>query len=318
MRSQKGMILPVILLAGATLFAGCGQKPVAKVNGVGITQDEYMTELEKMHNPATGKSLGESVLEKLITNKIVLAQAENEKVMPTDADVQKQIDIQQLNPQFEETLKQSGMSLADYKSDCKAQLALQNLYTKDVKVSSKEVEDRYNQIHKLSPTAFNTPALAYGQIIVLPSQDQAKKVVAILNQNADFSIVAQKESIDKATGARGGDLPAVNLSDPTSKVEPALLNALKTVPVGKISAPIKIQNVFVIVKVKKRSEAKEMSKDLSSWVIKQSLLVEKANAKGKSLQEFSDSLREKAKIEILRPSVKGAMNKSDIEAPIAK
>ena len=79
--------LPVIA-ALAVFAAGCGQKPVATVNGEPITRDEFFqTVLNGTSGAQPNMALGIQVLESMINERLLLAEAKREGVVPTDADI---------------------------------------------------------------------------------------------------------------------------------------------------------------------------------------------------------------------------------------
>jgi parvulin-like peptidyl-prolyl isomerase len=304
--SQKVAAVLTSVLLGAALITGCGQKPVAKVDGKDITADAYMAEMERIKLPTAPKSLGEMAMEKLIDDTVVLSEAEKQNVMPNDKDVQLELDATKFqNPQFDETIKQTGMTPTEYKENVKIQLAKLNLYTKGISVSKKDVDAEYHTAKKSAP--YTMPPSVKWQVIVLPTSAEAEKIQKVLSEGANFSMVARDKSIDPQSKERGGEMPMIQLSPTMQGVPPELAKALRTLPEGKISDPIKVSGVYVLMKVTERTTDRLMPTAMSEWLVRKDLLLRKAAEKQKPIDEFISSLRDKSKVEIFRDRVKDAV-----------
>jgi hypothetical protein len=158
---RKRLPLCVMLLGGILLAAtGCGRKTVGEVNDSAISQAEYYKTLERMAvpltrgenpilDPATGRIIREQAgylaLRMLIDRRLVLQMAEKEKVMPTEEEVQKELERQKKQPGFNERLKTLGYTQDDLKEDIKVELAAFKLITKGITVTDEEVKKAYQQ-----------------------------------------------------------------------------------------------------------------------------------------------------------------------------
>src|SRR4051812_46396415 len=105
-----------ILAALALLAAGCGQKPVATVNGEPITRDEFFQTV--LSTPSGGQpnmALGIRVLEGIINERLLMAEAKREGVVPTDAEVTTRLNelrtqVQKQGSNLDQQLQQAGLS----------------------------------------------------------------------------------------------------------------------------------------------------------------------------------------------------------------
>jgi foldase protein PrsA len=87
--------------------------------------------------------------------------------------------------------------------------------------------------------------------ILVKTQDEADAVEARLKGGEDFAAVAKAVSIDKGSGAKGGDLGC----NPKGVFVPEFDSAASTLPVNQLSDPVQTQYGFHIVLVKERKEA---------------------------------------------------------------
>ena len=79
-----------------------------------------------------------------------------------------------------------------------------------------------------------TDAPRHSRHILVSSEAEAKEIVAKLKSGADFASLAKEKSLDKASGAKGGDLGYAGRGVMVPSFEEALFN-LKS---GEISAPV--------------------------------------------------------------------------------
>lgn len=310
-------LLAVALLVTG-LLAGCGgEKPVAKVNGIAITADSYMSEMEQFRPQDSPKSLGEVAMNRLVTDAVILSTAEKEKVAATDEQVNKDLDVARFQtPDLEAKLKQAGLTLEDYKKLSKTQISQMNLYTQKAKVSQKEIDAEYAKSKGLYP--YTIPPSASWQMIAVSSEEEAKKVLAMLDKGANFGLVAQEKSMDPRSKARGGEMDPIPLTEVIPGMDPVMAKALKTLPIGKYSEPIDFQNAYLIIRVTNRSKPREMPRPLCEWLIRKDLLMRAASKSQKSPDEFVQNLTAKAQIDIYRDRVKDVMKPPTMAVPMPK
>ncbi|OVE78791.1 hypothetical protein BVY01_04405 [bacterium I07] len=80
--------------------------------------------------------------------------------------------------------------------------------------------------------------------ILLDSEAKANEVLVQLNQGGDFSALAGQHSIDKASGAKGGDLGEFSRGD----LMPAFEESVLKLKVGEISSVVKSAIGYHIIK----------------------------------------------------------------------
>lgn len=84
--------------------------------------------------------------------------------------------------------------------------------------------------------------------IVVPTREDADKVVARLQGGADFAVLASKTSIDQATRLEGGDLGYMT----EDEAPPELQKVIKSTPVGGISKPFQTAMGWHVAKIEDR------------------------------------------------------------------
>lgn len=123
--------------------------------------------------------------------------------------------------------------------------------------------------------------------ILVPTEDEAKKVIAELKKGAKFEDLAKKESKDPGSGANGGDL---DWATPNSYV-PEFAQALLKMKKGETTqVPVKSQFGWHVIRVDDIREAQLPKLEDVRPQIAQQLQQQK-------LAQFQDQLRKSAKVE---------------------
>jgi len=182
--------IPLLIAATAALIAvgGCNNKPkvddspvIATVNGSPITEDSYDFFKARLHqrihpDPAKEREL---ILEQMINQRLLVGYAEAQK-LDQEKDVYQALERQRdalLIGAAQRDILKSYPDLTE--EDVKAR------YDEEVKATHKTA---YNVSH-----------------IVVPTEDEAKAIIAELKQGADFAKLA-KEKSKGPTGEKGGEL----------------------------------------------------------------------------------------------------------------
>ncbi len=122
--------------------------------------------------------------------------------------------------------------------------------------------------------------------ILLGSKEDANKIVRRLKKEA-FDKLAKAESIDKSTSESGGDLGYL-ISGGMYKEFEDVLSKLK---VGKISAPVKTQSGWHIIKLEGKKDAIALPYDKVKGAIAQDIST-------KAIRSYIDTLLEGSKIKL--------------------
>lgn len=197
-----------------------------------------------------------NALNSILEQKVCAKKAVTLKLMPTDADLNKQIDdkLKQIkemyendDAKFKEALKAENMTEDQLKKAIKDSIVTtivkQNV-VKDIKVTDEEVQ-KYYDTHK--ETEFSKGAGADMYHILVATEDEAKKIKKELDGGAKFADEAAKYGTD-GTKTTGGSLGFVEYE--AANMDKDFLAGAKKLKEGEISNPVKSQYGFHIIMVK--------------------------------------------------------------------
>ena len=272
---MKGKIL--ILAAALCAFAaGCkrdvspGPNVWAVVDGKQILRDEVEKNFRSRLNadsPAPSQeealSVKLSVLDELINSEILLERAQKMNLVATDAEVEDKF-TEAKSPyteeEFQNRLKDTGLTVDDLKSDIRRQLSIQKLLNREVvakiSITDQDVADFYSK----NRGQFNItePQYRIAQIIITPRPDptvrnrkndkatneaeagrKAAMIIQKLDGGADFAQVAMDYSEDSSSST-GGDLGFVPESS-LNQSDPSLKKIVLGMKPGQFTQPIPVR-----------------------------------------------------------------------------
>lgn len=206
---------------------------VVETKAGNITKDELYNALKDRY--------GDQILQELVYGKVL----DNEfKVSDKEIDAKLNELKDQLGPQFQMAMQQAGFKTEDqFKKTLKVALLQEKAAAKDIKVTEKEMKDYYDNIK---------PEIKASHILVA-DEKTAKEVEAKLkDKSATFEELAKKYSKDTASAEKGGDLGWFG----PGKMVPEFEEAAYKLKVGEISAPVKSQFGYHIIKLTDKKEVK--------------------------------------------------------------
>ena len=134
---------------------------------------------------------------------------------------------------YQQFLKTSGMSEEDIlfrvKLDQLQQKLTQKITKSATKVSDEDVKEYYDKNQK----RFAQPERRDLLIVLTKTEAKANEAKAALESGEDFKAVAKKYSIDEASKAQGGKLPAVAKGQQEKALDTAVFSAKK----GPVEGP---------------------------------------------------------------------------------
>lgn len=320
MKLMRTLLVVALLGAFALSAAGCSEKNVAaRVNGEVITIEELDQQVEQLKEQypdmfedvdGEGRLLDYKVrlLDNLIDQMLVAQAAEEMGVEVSDSQVAEQ--IEQLKAgfgdeaQFTEAITAANMTMDSLEDQIREQLLTQQLIASlesDASITDEEIAAYYEKNEK----QFYQEAAKRASHILFEADDEktAKKVLAELEDGADFANLAKKYSTDNATAANGGDL-----GWPSTPYVEEFQAALDKLDVGEMSALVKSGYGWHIIKVTDEREASQQSLKEVSDQVKEALLSQRRTD---AYQGFLDGLRDKAEIEIVLEELKTAQPSSE-------
>ncbi len=267
------IVLSVVALAG---FVQAQSKPVldkivAVVGNEIILKSEmdYQVQLSAYQNKLdpSDPQLRSRVLEALVDDKLILAQAILDSVTVTDDEVNRQLDsrIQNLTKQLGSEQKVEevyGMSISKIRSefvdDMRKQMIIEKLKQQkfgDMKVSAVEVHNFFDTYKDSLPQVPEQVTLSHIFVIPKPSTKAreeayslAKSILDSLRAGADFAALAKKYSQDPGSASSGGDLGWAK----RGQFVPEFEHAVFEMKPGEISDIVETQFGFHIIQLLER------------------------------------------------------------------
>jgi peptidyl-prolyl cis-trans isomerase SurA len=251
MKTVRGAVRTLPIVLAASVLPGCSSEPAAPpvtadtwavVDGKQIMRADVDKAFERGRNPTQTLSDEEmfiaklSLLDEMITQELIIAQAATLQVTVADAEVDKAVTDAKggaTDEAFRQELTRRNLTEADVREslrrDLIVQKVLQKQITEKVAVSDQEVTEFFNA----NRAQFNLPedAVRLAQIVVTPGPDQQvgnrsgddatspqaaeakiKMLMERLQANTPFGDLARDYSEDPESAPRGGDMGLVPLS----------------------------------------------------------------------------------------------------------
>jgi peptidyl-prolyl cis-trans isomerase C len=266
--SALGGCLAVILLVGTPVLADDSNPVLAKVNGSEIRQSDVNVAEEELGpslaqlDPATKQ---ENVLSFLIDMKIIAKAAEDKKIENSD-DFKKRLAF------------------------ARERLLMDKLLASEGKAAI--TPDAMKAVYEDASKQITSEQEVHARHILVPTEEEAKKIEEQLKKGADFAELAKKESKDPGA-SDGGDLGFFT----KEQMVPEFSKVAFTLEPGKISDPVKTQFGWHIIKVEEKRARKAPTFDQVKPQIEQ-FVTRKAQA------DYVAKLRETAKVERMdKPAV---------------
>jgi foldase protein PrsA len=252
------------------------------------TDADYKKQCEQQYN-----QLRDQVLGLLISFQWIEREAEDQGIKVTDAEVKKSFDEQKKQSfpktaDYEKFLKDSGQTNEDVLQRVRLDTLSQKIRDKVTKGKDKVTDQQIADYYNKNKAQFAQPERRDLSIVLTKTEAKAKEAKAALDSGESFKSVAKKYSIDDASKAQGGKLPAVAKGQQEKAFDEAIFKAKK----GKISGPVKTQFGWYVFRVDKVSKASQQTLEQAKTTIKQVLASQNQQ---KALDEFVKDFRKKWK-----------------------
>lgn len=260
----------VALLAGGLLFApvapaAAQDDPVlAKVNGVDIHQSDVALAEEEAGGqlPQMTPEARRDYLVSFLSDMLMVAQAAEQQKVGDSAQFKRRLAFNRNRLLMDEMLQKAGKAAI-------TDQALRDTYQEAVKQMGDEEEVRARHI-------------------LVPTEDEAKAIVADLKKGANFEELAKTKSKDPGAAAQGGDLGYFTKDQMVPEFSEAAFKLAK----GQVSEPVKSQFGWHIIRLE--DKRKKPAPDFEA--VKPQL---EAYVTRKAQADLVAKLRETAKIERL-------------------
>ncbi len=265
--------LVLTFASAAPLAAQDAKDPVvATVNGTPITQSDLaVAEEEAGQLPPMSEAAKKDYLVQFLADAILITKAAENKKLGDDATFKRKLEFARQKLLMEALLAQVAKEAS---TDAAMQAVYNDAFTKI------PAEEEVKAAHIL------VRATAGDDKASKAAEDKIKAVIARLNKGEDFAKVAAEVTEDPSGKANGGDLGYFT----KEQMVPEFANVAFSLDKGKISAPVKTQFGWHVIKVEdKRTKPKPSFADVKPQV--EQFVARKAQA------EFVTKLRADAKIE---------------------
>lgn len=248
---------------------------VASVNGEKISKDELYDVMLKQG--------GQQALDSLISQKVVELEAKKQKIAASEQDIQKELDkyYNQYGGKevFNQALAQNGFTLDEVKKDLELNVKLNKLLETRISISADEQKTYFEE----NKASFAQEMQVKASHILVETEEKANEIKEKLAKGEDFARLAKENSTDPGSKENGGDLGFFGSGQMVKEFEQAAF-ALK---VGEISAPVKTQHGYHIIKVTEIKDAEEANYEKNKDKISDILFEQKLQTEyGAWLQEL--------------------------------
>jgi peptidyl-prolyl cis-trans isomerase C len=281
---------------------------LARVNGEAVTKvdlDRMVKNMELSANkPVPAERRDEilrQVLDQLVTYTVLSQETRTRQVQVTDTEVEgnvKQMRAQFPNEaEFNKALAARGLTIEKLRSDARVDLSINKMMEAEMATQPLPSDAQVREFYDKNPDKFETVRASHILFKFDEKADDASKkkllaeAEAVLKQakgGSDFAELARKHSKD-GSAAQGGDLDFF----PRGKMVPAFDQAAFALLPGQISDIVTTQFGYHIIK---QTDRRPVPFEQVSERIKQFLAEQQ---KQQRAQAFVESLKQKAKIEVL-------------------
>ncbi len=330
MQSYGAAVAAVLLVLGLSACDDVADGGVAAVvNGYRITYDELddyqgqqMPGQDAPPSEEQARMLRLNLLREMIDRQILLQKAESYGLAAVDDEVDARFrEFRAPFPsdeEFEGSLRERGLSLAELRVSIRRNLAIEKLFNREItsRVTVSEVE--LQQYYEDNRASFSRPEpqLHLAQILVTATTESpppnllnddatdrkaaSEKITMLaerLATNEAFDTLAQNYSEDPASASSGGDLGFIPQSS-LEKAPVALRRVVAALSPGETSPVVEIDGVFRIIHLISRQPAG--LRDFSDPSVQQEIRETLFNRKDQLLRSaFLEVSRSEARVENL-------------------
>jgi parvulin-like peptidyl-prolyl isomerase len=284
--------------------AGKPDVTVATVDGAPITQGELERRLRRVTGEAdvsdAEPALRASLLEQLVDERILLAEAERRGLSIPAADIEAKARAEETAmgaEAFATMLETEGLTPESFRRQVGDQLLVRAiLATVPPPKPIREFDVReYYDAHK---SQFAQPPQYRARLLTVASRPEAEALRAQIEGGADFATLASTRSISPEK-AQGGDLGFV----PEGQMPPEIDRAARALEPGGLSPVFESPFGLHVLKLEDRRPARQQTLDQARSEIFRVLNTSRAE---QATETWLAGLRAKAKVEILDPNLKAA------------
>jgi foldase protein PrsA len=238
-------------------------------------------------------ALRDQVLQLLVSFEWIEGEAKLQNIKVTDAEITKTFEKQkkQAFPKeadWQKFLKDSGQTQKDIIKRVRLDTLSNKIREKVTKGKDKVSDAQITAYFNKNKQRFAQPERRDLRIVLTKGQAKAQQAKRAIQSGQSFAKVAKKFSIDQASKAQGGKLPAVAKGQQEKALDSAIFAAKK----GKLTGPVKTQFGYYVFEVTKVTKASQQTLAQAKATIKQTLASQNQQ---KALDTFVKSFRKRWK-----------------------
>lgn len=214
---------------------------VATVGKDTISRQDWLNEIEARY--------GKDILKEMIDQKVIEEMAAKYKIKIADREVERE--FRMLQTTYNSFSKKDNKNENKWKQQIRTSLLLEELLTKDVVVSTKELKSYYDK----NKNQFQVPAAYHLSHIIVKTKEEAEKTFKELTQGSGFSALAMERSIEEFSANEGGDIGY--LSEADERYPKQYLETAKMLKVGAYSEPLKVKQGYALLRLEGELSGKE-------------------------------------------------------------
>jgi foldase protein PrsA len=253
-----------------------------------VTDAQLKSQCKQEYN-----SLRDQVMQLLVSFKWIEGEAKAKGIKVSDKEVKASFAKQkkQAFPKaadFDKFLKDSGQTEADILKRVRLDTLSNKIRTKVTKGKDKVTDAQIAAYYNKNKARFAQPERRDLRIVLTKDKAKAEQAKKAIESGTPFAKVAKKYSIDQASKAQGGKLPAVAKGQQEKALDTAIFAAKK----GQLTGPVKTQFGYYVFDVSKITKASQQTLDQAKTTIKQTLASQNQQ---KALDAFVKSFRKRWK-----------------------
>src|SRR5918999_1209680 len=253
------------------------------------TTDEQLKEQCKQEY----EQLRDQVLQLLTSFEWIEGEAEEMGIKVSDAEVKKSFEEQKKqsfpkDADYQKFLKDYGQTEQDVMQRVKLDLLSNKIRDKVVKGKDKVTDAQIKDFYDKNKERFAQPERRDLRIVLTKNRARADQAKAALEDDQSWKAVAKEYSIDEASKAQGGKLPAQSEGTLEKSLDEAVFDAER----GELSGPVKTQFGHYVFQVEKVQAASQQTLEQAKETIRKTL---QSQNQQKALDNFVKDFRKKWK-----------------------
>ena len=259
-------VLLAALIAVGILYYQANSQAVATVDGQTIEKEELYEFMARQN--------GQQALDSLVSQKIVELEAGKQNIGASDEEIQAELqsyyDYYGGEEAFMQSLTASGYPLEQIRQDMAVTVKIKKLLEPRVVISDEEMQTYFEE----NQADFAQEEQVQASHILVDTEEKASEIQRRLTSGEDFVQLARENSTDTASAGNGGDLGFFSRGAMMQEFEEAAFG----MQVGQVSAPVKTDYGYHIIKVTGRKEAQGADFEQSRDKIRAALFEQKSQA----------------------------------------